>query len=285
MNIINTNLKFGTLSYKNKPEMIVLHHAAVTNCTVEDIHKWHLNRDWAGIGYHYYVRKDGKIYRGRPENAVGAHCPTVNAKSIGICAEGNFEADTMPEAQKSAIIELCRDIRSRYKINDIKAHREIKATACPGKNYSFAEIKQSALQNVEKSKAAGTAIDNDTLNLQKTLNRLKIRDEKGNALAEDGKYGPLTKSAVRRFQEIMDILVDGKAGPQTWGVINQILTKPVIKKGAKNVVVRYIQYRVGAAIDGSFGPETDRKVREWQKKNGLVADGSVGPKTWNKLIG
>lgn len=125
----------------------------------------------------------------------------------------------------------------------------------------------------------------DTLTLQKTLNRLKIRDSNGNSLAEDGSYGPLTKSAVRSFQEIMDILVDGKAGPQTWGVINQILAKPVTKKGAKNVVVRYIQFRVGAAIDGSFGPETDRKVKEWQKNNGLVPDGSVGPKTWKALIG
>lgn len=129
------------------------------------------------------------------------------------------------------------------------------------------------------------AVNTDTLNLQKALNRLKIRDSNGNTLAEDGSYGPLTTSAVRRFQQIMGIQVDGKAGPQTRGVINRILSKPVTKRGAKNTVVRYIQYRAGAEIDGSFGPETGRKVREWQKKNGLAQDGSVGPKTWVALIG
>lgn len=281
MNIINSNLKFDSLSYRNKPEMIVLHHAAATKCSVEDIHKWHLNKGWAGIGYHYYVRKDGSIYRGRPENAIGAHCPGVNAKSIGICAEGNFEADTMPEAQKQAIIELCRNIISRYNIKDIKGHREIKATACPGKNYPFAEIKKAALENAEKPKV----VANDTLELQKTLNRLRVRDFKGNALAEDGRYGSRTKSAVKRLQSVCNLEVDGKAGPITRGVINQILRKPVTKRGTKNTVVRYIQYRVGAGIDGSFGPATERAVKNWQSKNGLVPDGSVGPRTWKTLIG
>lgn len=281
MNIIDVGLKFKSLSYRNKPELIVLHHAAAANCSVEDIHKWHLNKGWAGIGYHYYVRKDGSIYRGRPENAIGAHCPGVNAKSIGICAEGNFEVEQMPGVQKEAIIALCQDIRSRYNIKDIKAHRELKATACPGKNYPFAEIKEAATQNTAKPKV----VDNDTLELQKTLNRLKIRDEKGNVLVEDGKYGSRTRSAVKRFQSICNIEVDGKAGPITKGIINQILAKPVTKRGTKNTVVRYIQYRVGANIDGSFGSATERAVKAWQSKNGLAADGSVGPKTWKVLIG
>lgn len=75
MQIIETNLKFNAMDIRNKTEQIVLHHSGVTVLqSVETIHNYHKNTNgWSGIGYHFYVRKDGKIYRGRPENTVGAH--------------------------------------------------------------------------------------------------------------------------------------------------------------------------------------------------------------------
>ena len=39
---------------------IIVHHSACSNCTPEQIHQWHLARGWAGAGYHFLVRKDGK---------------------------------------------------------------------------------------------------------------------------------------------------------------------------------------------------------------------------------
>ena len=134
MNIIETNFKWnGSLSVTESTTQIILHHADASNCTVEDIHRWHLQRTWAGIGYHYFVRKDGTIYRGRPENTVGAHAIGANGNSIGICAEGKYNQETMPEAQKKAIIELIADIKSRYGNLTIKGHREVQATDCPRK--------------------------------------------------------------------------------------------------------------------------------------------------------
>lgn len=127
--------------------------------------------------------------------------------------------------------------------------------------------------------------NSNILELQKKLNRLKIRDANGNALAEDGINGPRTIEAVRKLQSISGITVDGTAGTQTNGAINQILSKPLIKKGARGVPVRYIQFRVGTSIDGIFGPDTESKVKVWQKNNKLSADGIVGPNTWAKLIG
>lgn len=38
------------------------------------------------------------------------------------------------------------------------------------------------------------------------------------------------------------------------------------------------------AVDGDFGPKTDRIVKQFQEENGLVVDGVVGPKTWQVLI-
>ncbi len=150
MEIIETNLEFNSNhSAMKEVEGILLHNSGVSVLqSIEVIHNYHKNKGWAGIGYHYYVRKDGSIYRGRPENMAGAHCPGVNSTSIGICAEGNFNEETMSEVQKQAIIELVKDIKSRYNIKWIKGHREILATSCPGTNFPLEEIK-NAVENIE----------------------------------------------------------------------------------------------------------------------------------------
>lgn len=113
---------------------LILHHAAA-NGSVEVIHAAHINRGWHGIGYHYYVRKNGTIWRGRPEDAVGAHTVGKNSVSIGICFEGNFEIDEMPAGQAKAGQELIADILSRYPGLKISGHRDNDNTACPGKNF------------------------------------------------------------------------------------------------------------------------------------------------------
>lgn len=158
MNIIETNLNFNSLVYNNVPKEIILHHAEANGCTIKDINTWHKNQGWAGVGYHYYVRKDGTIYRGRTENAQGAHCPGHNTTSIGICAEGRYQEDTMPEIQKNAIVELCKDIKNRYSIDKIYRHKDLYSTDCPGANYPFDEI-VSRVNNIEEEYVVNKAID------------------------------------------------------------------------------------------------------------------------------
>ena len=140
--IIDKKLQFNS-NYSNmgNVEGIVLHHSGTKVLqSVETIHNYHKSKGWAGIGYHYYVRKDGTIYKGRPENMAGAHCPGANSKSIGICAEGDFNTETMSEIQIQAIRELIADIKARRNIKYVKGHRDIIATSCPGKNYPFNEV-------------------------------------------------------------------------------------------------------------------------------------------------
>lgn len=108
MRIIETNLNFSELTKRTKTNRIILHNSGVAVLqTVETIHSYHKNSlRWAGIGYHFYIRKDGSIYRGRQEDAVGAHAYGSNSDSIGVCFEGDFNQETMPEAQKRAGQEL-----------------------------------------------------------------------------------------------------------------------------------------------------------------------------------
>lgn len=149
MNIIDTGLQFNSnYTSMKKIEGIVLHNSGVTvEQSVEIIHNYHKNKGWAGIGYQYYVRKDGKVYKGRPESMAGAHCVGVNDISIGVCAEGNFNEETMKEVQKQAIIELVKDVKTRYNIQWIRGHKEMTATSCPGTNFPIEEIKKGAEQN------------------------------------------------------------------------------------------------------------------------------------------
>ncbi|WP_185750688.1 peptidoglycan-binding protein [Clostridium sp. KNHs214] len=155
MNIIETEVsrRLKGLPHNNYPSRIVLHHAEATNCTVEDIDRWHRGRGWQGIGYHYFVRKDGQIYKGRPDYTMGAHCLHNNTNTIGICAEGKYMVETMPEVQKQAIISLCKSLG----IKDIKGHRELNSTDCPGRNYPLEEIRNAVVNGKASTSTTKTA--------------------------------------------------------------------------------------------------------------------------------
>ncbi len=130
----------GSLSPRNATEYVIMHHAAADGVSAEVIHGWHLSQGYKGIAYHYYVRKDGSVYRGRPENTQGGHTLGFNYHSIGICFEGNFENEIMPQVQLDAGRELLADIVSRYPKIEIKVHRDFNATACPGRNFPYDEM-------------------------------------------------------------------------------------------------------------------------------------------------
>lgn len=58
----------------------------------EDVHSWHQQRGWSGCGYHYVIRRDGTIERGRPINYTGAHAKANghNNQSIGVSFVGGY---------------------------------------------------------------------------------------------------------------------------------------------------------------------------------------------------
>ena len=81
------------------------------------------------------------IYRGRPENSVGAHAPGVNSRAFGIAVEGNLNSENLTQSQMSSIIELSKYLMEKYNIKDLKRHKDVRNTECPGKNFPFEEIK------------------------------------------------------------------------------------------------------------------------------------------------
>ena len=254
LEINEVNYKWnGTFTKRTKTEMIVLHHADAESCTAQDIHSWHISRSWSGIGYHYFVRKDGQIYRGRPEDVVGAHATNYNSKSIGICFEGDYTKENMPKKQLEAGKELVAYLKDKYKIANVKGHRDLMATSCPGSKFPFDEI-ANAKQNSSKE------------NLVLAFQQAAIADDKTllPKYGADGDYGNETAQAMQ---------------------VCVVKRRTVHKYQNCTKLVQKLLGFTGSDIDGKCGPQTEKAIKIFQKKNCLVDDGCCGPKTWKVLLG
>lgn len=101
----------------------------------KEINSWHKAQGWVGIGYHFVIRLDGTIEKGRPISKVGAHCKGQNLHSIGVCyiggrdENGNY-ADTRTPAQKESLYILLWGLAGQYKA-PIYGHRDFAKVACP----------------------------------------------------------------------------------------------------------------------------------------------------------
>ena len=114
--------------------MLIIHCSAVRpdqQGSVAQIDSWHRKRGFhLGVGYHYVVRRDGEIEKGRPEWLTGAHCKNHNAHSIGICYEGGLNIrgqpdDTRTEAQKASMRRLLEELHLRYPRAIIIGHHDL----------------------------------------------------------------------------------------------------------------------------------------------------------------
>lgn len=283
MNIIETNLEFKDMSTRKSTERIILHHADAKNCSAEDIHRWHLNNGWSGAGYHFLVKKDGKVYRLRPEDKVGAHAYGSNYNSLGVCFEGNFMEEDMPEAQKEAGKELVAYIKNKYDITRVVAHRDVCSTSCPGTKFPFEEIANGSNEII--SQPQENANMDNIAKIQATLN-----DRYGLNIAVDNIYGNETRKAlVKGLQTELNkqyhrgLIVDGIFGANTYNAcIN-------VRIGAEGNITYLIQamlvcHSFDIDADGIFGPATEMAVIDFQSRNGLSQDGIVGKNTFNKLF-
>ena len=118
---------------------IIIHCSASVygaDWSAADIDKLHRQRGFKCIGYHYVIRLNGEIERGRNIEAVGAHCLGHNQHSIGICYIGGLDklgrpSDTRTPEQKRALTALLYILHSAYPKATIHGHREFAAKACP----------------------------------------------------------------------------------------------------------------------------------------------------------
>lgn len=116
-------------------DKIIIHCSAspdYLDIGAREIDRWHKERGFNQIGYHYVVRRNGEVERGRPEYLPGAHAKGANKSSIGIVWIG--EKSISPEQEKS-LIGLINLVRGQYhvKVENVLGHREAVQTSktCP----------------------------------------------------------------------------------------------------------------------------------------------------------
>lgn len=117
-----------------KIDLLVVHCSATVataDIGAAVIRDWHKQRGFKDIGYHYVIRRDGKIEYGRPEQKVGAHVQGFNAHSIGIClvgglAPGGKKAENnFTPAQFETLESLLAQLLERYPGSRICGHRDL----------------------------------------------------------------------------------------------------------------------------------------------------------------
>ncbi len=117
-------LLFPILSEARMIDTIIIHHSESNDVSVETITKWHKKRGFRTIGYHYVIRADGTVEKGRSIEEAGAHAKGRNAHSIGICVTGY---DKFTEAQRVSLKHLCEELCSKRELK-IERHHD----KCPG---------------------------------------------------------------------------------------------------------------------------------------------------------
>lgn len=261
--IKNANLSFrGGLSPLNKSRItkLVQHHMAHKTWSLQDVHNFHRNGNgWAGIGYNWWIAKDGTIYEGRGFN-VGAHVGGHNSTTVGIGYQGDFTSQNMTDAQLKSGAALNAWLMTQFpnvkSTSDIIGHNDLASTACPGKNFRMGELR--------KRVASGSSSPSKT----STKKPSKTSASRGASLTVDGKWG---NSTTKALQKALGTPQDGTISNQPRNPVTQSLYGNTVQfgSGGSNVIVA-LQQKVGAVADGKLGPGT---VRASQKYLGTPQDG------------
>lgn len=161
------------------------------------------------------------------------------------------------------------------------------------------------------------SVGEDVRTIQRQLNRIRRNYPAIPSIPEaNGYFDAATRSAVRTFQNIFGLDVDGIVGKSTWYKIKQIynavkkvselysegitmsevdrIFSKVVRRGDRGTDVRSIQYYLAflgffndnlpeIKVDGIFGSATENAVRTFQSQYGLTVDGIVGRNTWYRL--
>lgn len=225
--IVETDLDFSSLTERDVTDMIVIHHTGCNDidASAEQIHGWHINNGWAGIGYHFVIRKDGTIERGRPEWAVGSHAYGENSHTIGIHLSGDFTQayPTTEQVEKCALLiaNLCEDYGIPTDREHIVGHGELMSTDCPGTNlqallddgtltgkanyYRYGEAPQQQEVAVERYNSLEDMPDWAKPTIEKMIRKGLL---KGNATDENGNPIDLDLS----IEMVRTFVTDDRAG-------------------------------------------------------------------------
>ncbi len=121
------------MSKLNSVKYLVVHCAATPpsrDLGVAEIRAMHKQRGFNDVGYHYVIRRDGRVEKGRADSVVGAHVQGFNSVSLGICMVGGINAKGWSEnnftpEQFAALRQLLMTLKAKYTTAEILGHRDL----------------------------------------------------------------------------------------------------------------------------------------------------------------
>jgi hypothetical protein len=126
------------------PYRATIHHTVTpTNdslspqARLRNIQSFHMySRGWCDIGYNYLISRDGRVWRGRGPQKLGAHVGNANSGNIGISFIGTYTSTAPTSTQMCNGARLLRRLNMDFRIplnrTSIRGHRQYGGTVCPG---------------------------------------------------------------------------------------------------------------------------------------------------------
>lgn len=153
-----TQDELDKMSPLGQVDYLVVHHTESGDVPVEEIDRWHKEKGWIGVGYHYVIRANGDIEKGRPDIKEGAHALGHNHDSLGVVLTGNFMNTVPTAAQMDSLVGLLSDLQGRYPAAKVVKHRDLCETSCPGDKFPWDELQVRLLSIAVIIKAGGKSL-------------------------------------------------------------------------------------------------------------------------------
>lgn len=214
---------------------------------------WHKARGWSGVGYHFFIRKDGTLEIGRDLEKVPAAQEGNNTGTIAICLHGLL-VEKFTDAQFNTLRSLCRQINAAYgNALTFHGHCEVANKTCPvfdyrkvllldakGKMGDGVSSSDYDLPTVPALSASGLeAMESHVVSM-----RLGSKGELVKAMqkslavlgyftgALDGDFGARTRAAVLAFQADNHLVADGIFGMLSREALAAAKPRPVAPQRA-----------------------------------------------------
>ena len=284
---------------QRRVDRVFLHCSASDNPShdnVKTIRRWHKERGFSDIGYHFFIHKNGKISVGRPIDKIPAAQYKHNTGTIAICLHG-LKKEKFTQAQFKAVQSLCQEINSAYFSNiSFHGHKEVSAKACPVFDYkSVLKLDKYGSLGLQSSVIGDVELPSEFVELNYGDKGAEVKKlQKLLGIKADGDYGKKTLKAVKSFKQQHGLYASGIVTKQVW----ELLTKPTLenirvndpsklpdlKIGSRGKSVEFLQELLFIKVDGVFGANTGKAVVKFKVEHGYYPSDIVEEHIWRLLL-
>lgn len=230
------------MAIRRGTNLLVVHVTATPaamDIGAKEVDAMHRAKGWSGIGYHFVIRRNGKVETGRNIRQIGAHVQGWNSVSIGVALVGGIDESGRPQdnrtpEQTASLIQLLTQLQKTYPHAEVCGHRDLSPDknrdgvispdehikACPCFDaIPWARANGLRAANIrgywdQRAPAIETlhAPDERTAYLQRLLARA------GYAFGPiDGHLGKRTRAAIEQYQSWNGLKVSGAFDGETAG--------------------------------------------------------------------